>query len=758
MLRILLIFLLFFAAIFSLFSEPVPAPDNAKINGYVYDESNNETLVGATVFLINTKKGTYTNRSGFFSIADIEPGTYRVRVSMIGYETVEREIKLNKTQILRDDFRLKPVSLKTDEISITAEREVETRQITISRVNVPVSQIKEIRIGGESDVFRSLQYLPGVLTSSQLSSGLFIRGGSPDQNLVLIDGSTVYNPSHLFGFISTFNSDAIKDVELIKGGYPAEYGSRLSSVINITQKDGNRNKFEGLGSLGMLSSKLSLEGPLGNGSWFIAGRRTYLELIKMLIDTDPTNPIPDFNFYDVNAKITQDFSDNDRVFLSGFISNDDFDYNSSGFSVKLYMGNKAGSLRWSHIFGGNLFTMVNLTGSKYTNGFRQDLSGFLMRVENNITDYSLKATSEWYVDNDLTVNLGTEITNYIFEYFSNFSGETGDVEEGYNEGSRTNLKYHDWVYSAFTQVNYRLFYLLSLQAGLRLNYWDYSNQLLLDPRLAIRYQFDEDFAVKASFGYFHQYLRLAGDENFSLFDTWLPTDKTVNPSSAVHYILSFETKPFDEINVNLDIYYKDMRNISIINPTALEVVDIKDIFYEGDAKAYGMEIFAQRRIGKLAGWFGYALGWVTAKFDEVNNGEEFRPKFDRRHDLKLVLQYELDEKWQFGATFMFQSGQSYTGATSRFQSGMPGDNYGWGKVIPSKRYGLRLPPSHQLNLSASYKTTIFGLPSRLILDIFNVYNRRDILMRYYNTQSEKSIVEDVRLLPIIPTFSIEVKF
>ncbi len=440
------------------------------------------------------------------------------------------------------------------------------------------------------------------------------------------------------------------------------------------------------------------------------------------------------------------------------MSNDDFDFDASGFAMNMYMGNKAGSMRWSHIFGGNLFSMVNLTASKYTNGFKQDLSGFLMRIENNITDYSLKATAEWYVDSDVTLNLGTEITNYIFEYYSNFSGETDDVEQGVNEGSRTNLKYHDWVYSAFGQVNYRLFYLLSLQAGLRLNFWDYSKHILLDPRLAIRYQFDEDFAIKASWGYFHQYLRLAGDENFSLFDTWLPTDRTVNPSNAIHYILSFETKPIAEIHLNLDFYYKTLKNISVINPTVLEVFDVEDIFYEGDAKAYGMEIFAQRKIGKLAGWFGYALGWVVAKFNEVNDGEEFRPKFDRRHDLKLVLQYELDDKWQFGATFMFQSGQSYTGATSRYQTGMPGDNYGWGKVIPSKRYGLRLPPSHQLNVSASYKTSLFGLPMRLILDVFNVYNRRDILMRYYNTESKESILEDVRLLPIIPTFSFEIKF
>ncbi|MFA5513075.1 MAG: TonB-dependent receptor [Candidatus Kapaibacterium sp.] len=732
--------------------------DHAAINGYVKDDSNGETLIGATVIVKDSKFGSYTNKQGFYNINNIPVGKYTVRISMIGYASKEIQLTLTEGQIKRLDISLQPESVMSEGISVTADREVETRQISISKVNIPIQQIKEIRIGGESDVFRAIQMLPGVLTSSQISSGLYIRGGSPDQNLVLLDGTTVYNPSHLFGFISTFNSDAIKDVELIKGGYPAEYGSRLSSVLNITQKDGNRKEFEGLASVGLISSKLSLEGPIANGSWFIGGRRTYFDLIKTAIDTDPKNPIPDFGFYDVNAKITQDISESDRLSLSGFISDDNFNFATSGVDMDMFLGNKSAGLKWTHIFGKDFFMNVNISGSYYRNGFNQELSGFKMNVENSITDFTFRGSTEYFISEMTTFTSGLEVTNYIFKYNQNFSGDGEKGEEGSNDGGKMNLLYHDWVYSAFGQFNHRFTELLSLQAGLRANYWDYSLNTKFDPRLALRWQVQDNFAVKASWGVFHQYLRLAGDENFSLFDTWLPTDKSVDPAKAIHYILSFETEPEEGYSLNFDIYYKELENISEVRRTSLEGKDVKDIFYTGHGDAYGAEIFVQKKIGRLAGWIGYGLGWVNANFDSINQGRTFRPKYDRRHDLKIVAQYQIDESWTIGATFMFQSGQSYTGAVSRLQVGMPGGEYGYGKIVPSDRFGLRLPPSHQLNLNIGYNTHIFDLPMRLNLDIFNVYSRRDILMRVYNTDQEETIVEDIRLLPIIPTFSFEIKF
>lgn len=754
-LKTLIIIFLLFQIGYS--KEPVIYGDNASLSGYIKDSETDEVLIGAVVSLEGTKFGAYTNKSGFFSINNIPPGKYKIIISLIGYERLVNDITFKTKESKRETFLLKPAQISTEEIEVVAEREIEKREISISKINIPVKQLKEIRIGGESDVFRSLQLLPGILTSSQLSSGLFVRGGSPDQNLVLLDGNTVYNPTHLFGFISTFNTDAIKDVELIKGGFSAEYGGRLSAVLNITQKDGNRNKIEGLGSIGMITSRLALEGPLGNGSWFIGGRRTYFELVKLILPQDPQNPLPDFNFFDVNGKITQNLSENDKLYLSGFISQDNLGFGGRGLNMNLSIGNQLISGRWNHIFGDNLFSSLLLSLSNYYNNFNADQSGYKVLMENEITDYTLKGTVEWFNSEVLSHKFGFESSYLKFNFLQNFTGDT-DSTKSESSGGTVNLKVDDWVHSIYSQVNYILLDILTFQAGLRLNYWYLRDKILLDPRIAVRYQINDKMAIKTAWGIFSQNLRLATQNDFSFFDTWMPTDSTVLPSRAMHFIISLETEPFDGIIANFDVYYKQMENVSELNMNALKAENVADVFYIGDAKSYGAEIFVQKKYGKLTGWFGYALGFIRSRFDSINNGETFRPKYDRLHDFKLVAQYNIDEHWDIGASFTFQSGQSYTGATSRFQTRLPGQNWGRGKIVPSQRFGLRLPASHQLNLNASYSFKMFGLPAKIIADIYNVYNHKDIWFRYYNTTQKETTVEDVSLLPILPTISFEIKF
>ncbi len=729
------------------------------ISGFVKDSSDLETLLGATVFLQNTKHGAYTNKLGYFSLPNIKAGEYTIKATFMGYEAFTKKIVLRNNQNLRLDIILNPISVTTPEVSVEAEREIERREISISKIDVPIRQIKNIRLGGESDVFRSLQYLPGVLTSSQMSSGLFVRGGSPDQNLVLIDGSIVYNPSHLFGFISTFNADAIKDVKLIKGGFPAEYGGRLSAVLDLTQKDGNRKKIEGVASLGVLSSRLSLEGPLGKGSWFIGGRRTYFELIKALLPTESQSSIPDFNFYDLNGKITQFFGDNDRVSLSGFMSSDLLGFDNYGFMLNLGVKNQTLAGRWNHIFSEKLFSEVNVSTSYYENGFTGDQAGYDFEIRNTIRDFTAKASLDWFINDKTTLKSGFEVNRYNFIYFSNFTGNLDTtLAEGTNSPGLMNLHMLDRNYAVFSQLNYNITDLLSLQGGLRLNYWDLSKNLLLDPRLSLKYIAHENLTLKAAWGMYSQDLRLATQPDFSFFDTWLPTDTSLLPSRSMHYILSLQSNLFKEFDINFDVYYKKMDNISELNNKSLSSETIASLFYVGKANAYGAEIFVQRKFGKLSGWLGYGLGFIEAKFDSINGGKPFRPKYDRRHDFKIVAQYELNKHWSFSATFLFQSGQSYTGASSQFQVRMPDDNVGRGKIVPTQRYGLRLPPSHQLNLSILYSFDLWGLEAKTILDIYNVYNHKDIWFRYYDTSKPVAVVRDVLLLPIIPTFAFEVKF
>ncbi|MEO5930410.1 MAG: TonB-dependent receptor, partial [Candidatus Kapaibacterium sp.] len=717
-------------------ARTLPAQENgAALNGYVVDADTKETLIGATVTIKGTKLGGFTNKSGYFSIRNIPPGKQTVTVSSVSYERQEIPITFAADESKKMTFSLKPGAVSGEGVTVTTDRNVEKRQIDISRVNIPIAQLNQLRVGGEADVFRSLQYLPGVLTSSQISSGLYIRGGSPDQNLVLLDGSTVYNPTHLLGFFSAFNPDAVKDLDLIKGGFPAEFGGRLSAVLNLTQKDGNREKFEGVASLGAISSRLSLQGPIGNGSWFLGGRRTYLDLLIGLLPEDKENPLPNFNFYDLNGKITQDLSENDRISLTGFMSADNLSLDGAGLSFGIGIGNRAGAFRWNHIFGNNLFSTLNISGSRYVNGFDGDQSGFGFSIQNTIEDYTARGNVEWFASDAVTVKAGFETSRYIFNYLKNFTGKKDSTaQSGTVTSGSANLTVRDWAHAAFAQTNYQVTDFLSLQLGIRGGYSNLSNTYTVDPRAAIRYQWQEDIAFKAAWGIYHQYLHLASAPDFSFFDTWLPTDSTVSIGRSDHYIFSVETSPFDGYDLNVDTYYKKLYNINEANQLATDVRNVSDVFFSGSGTAYGVEVFLQKKKGDFTGWIGYALGYITAQFDSINGGKEFRPKYDRRHDLKIVGQYKINDRWDLGASFSFQSGQSYTGATSRFNSTLPGENAGSDLVVPAQRYGLRLPPSHQLNINANYNSTLFGLPMRLLIDIYNVYSRRDIWFRYYDTK------------------------
>lgn len=758
-----LVFVLCSANTFAL--QPSNQVPTATLSGTVQDGENKETIVGATVSIKALKIGAVTNKSGFFSLKNIPAGKHQVTISYLGFAKKEVALEFAAGEAKKMTFELKKQIAKSGEVTVSAERgEAEKRQIAVSQVNIPIEQINQIRIGGEADVFRAIQFLPGVLSSSQISSGLFVRGGSPDQNLVLVDGAAVYNPSHLFGFYSTFNTDAIKDVELIKGGFGAQYGTRLSSVINITQKDGNREKYEGLASVGLIASRASVQGPLGNGSFFVGGRRTYLELVRAVVPVDALTggvPVPNFWFYDVNAKVTQQIGQNDKISASVFLSSDDLKFQSTGLDVNIGIGNQAGSLRWTHIFDENLFATTVLSSSSYRNGFDGSNSGFVFGVENTIRDITGKTDIEWYATNELTFNIGAEVSNFRFGYKQNFTGrDTTRMLPG--SDAVTDFSLDDWTYSAYAQTNYQFTPFLSAQAGLRAYYLQVNGSLLWDPRTSVRWEVSPELTVKASWGIFHQYLRLASNPDFTFFDTWLPTDASLGPSSSTHYILSFETKPvlfgIEDLDFNFDVYYKILTNINELNTFALRSRKASEIFFSGNGEAYGGELFLQKKTGRFTGWIGYALGWVTARFDSINFGNLFFPRYDRRHDFKIVAQYELNEDWELGASFIFQSGQPFTGVSSRFQTAFPGERTGTGITVSTARNGLRLPPSHQLNLSANYKFKLAGYNARLLIDIFNVYSRQDIWFRFYDTTKPIVEVTDVRLLPILPTVTLEVKF
>ncbi len=740
----------------SALGQTTEARKQGTISGFVEASGTKEPLIGATVSIKGLKVGAYTTKSGFFSISNVPSGEQTLVVSYVGYQRQSIPVTVPRAGAVKVRIPLIADTSRTEEITVSAMKDEDKRQISVSRVNIPIEQLSQIRIGGESDVFRALQMLPGVLTSSQISSGLFIRGGSPDQNLVLLDGMTIYNPTHLFGFISAFNSDAIKDVDLIKGGFPAEFGGRMSAVLNITQKDGNRDHVEGLVGLGLISSRASIQGPVGNGSFFFGGRRTYLELVLGLVPEDPDQPFPSFNFYDLNGKITQSFGEDDKVSISGFMTRDNLGFSQAGLDFGIRIGNTATSARWSHVFDPTVFSIVTISANRYDNGFDGTTAGRAFAVDNSIVDYTAKLELEWFAGDNVNFKGGYEGNLYDFGYLQSFeqSAQNNTVLR-----DTTGLTLRDETHAAFAQMAWNPTDVLTFQAGMRAGYWTSGRRLLFDPRLALRYQIAEDVALKAAWGVYHQYLRLASAPDFTFFDTWLPTDPSVPPGRADHYVLSMTSSPYKGYDLNVDVYYKNLSNINELREgSGRRRAQVADVFYVGKGYSYGAEFFVQKRSGRLTGWIGYALGVVNSQFDSINRGDWFRPRFDRLHDLKVTVLYRLSDRWEIGSSFMFQSGQSYTGATSTLAGRAPGWEGGVVMVNPSQRWGLRLPNSHQLNLNINYNTTLFELPCRLFLDIYNVYSRRDIWFRSYLTTGGIPTVRDVRLLPILPTLSMELKF
>lgn len=740
--------------LFLLFSSELHS--NHSISGFIKNSDDLETIIGASVYIKNTNKGAYSDKKGYYFVNGLESGTYTIEVTYIGFKKYESEIELYDDKRL--DIKLEPSSVLSDEVVVTSERDNDKRNIKISKVDIPMTQLKEIRIGGEADVFRALQYLPGVLTSSRVSNGLYIRGGSPDQNLVLVDGATVYNPSHLFGFLSTFNADAIKDVELIKGGFNSEFGGRLSAVVNLTQRDGNGEEYRGLFNVGVLSSKLSFEGPLGNGSFYLGGRRTYFELVKMFITPPPDEPpIPDYNFYDINTKIVQNFGKNDKVSFTGFFTRDNLSVDQFGLDIGLGLGNSTGAIKWDHIFKSNLISTAILSYSEYDNLIEGNISGNDFLTKNTITDYSFKYDLEWFTSDKWTNKFGTEVKKLEFAYKQDFTGNDNEsLPDSLN--NFPNFTIPDFHTSLYAQSNYNISDLVAVQGGLRLNHWYFINQINYDPRLAFLWQAQDNIKFKVAWGIYHQNLKLATQPDIAIFDTWLGTDTTLNVARSEHYIFSIETKPYEGYDFNFDIYYKTLENINELNRYATQIKTGRDALYEGIGEAFGFELFLQKKYGKFGGWIGYGFGFINAQYDSINGGEWFRPRYDRRHDFKVVLQYTINESWNVGTNFTYQTGQPFTQQVARGQSFLPGDEYGRGKTVPAPRYNLRLPDSHFLNINATWSFKLFKLDSKLIFDIYNIYNRRDVWFRQYRTVDEVTTVEDVKLLPIIPSISWEVQF
>ncbi|MEX0722482.1 MAG: TonB-dependent receptor [Gracilimonas sp.] len=732
---------------------------SASISGYITDSQTGETLISANIGFQEINKGTSSNTLGYYSLPNLEAGTYVVFCSYVGYRAFREEISLEPGQNLRLDIELVPESIELDEIVVRSRAEQE-EQKNIGTAQINTELVKELPSVFEADVFRSIQLLPGVKAASDFSSGLYIRGGSPDQTLILLDRTTVYNPSHFFGFFSTFNPDAIKDVRLYKGGYPAEYGGRLGSVLTIYNKDGNRNETAGSATIGLLASRLSAEGPYSKGSWMFAARRSTLEPLLAGLRQSIDNVPSKFYFYDFNGKVNLDATENDKLSLAFYAGQDrvTFPFGSDA-EFNLDYGNQTLSGNWTHIFSENLFSNFVVTGSRYFNFPKFDIGGTPFTRENNIYDFSVKADLEYLPGNNHQIKTGAWAGIFTFRLQDSFDNQD-------NFRSRIQNQYA----SFYVQDEYRPSDRWIFTPGIRFNYFSDGEYIRVEPRFSMEFRPTDRIRLQGAYGRYNQFLTLISNEAFSGFDVWLTSAEGVSPSYGDQFVAGAKTIPFTGYGLDVEFYYRNMEDLFELDPFLPDVSGLlyEDLFRVGEGYAYGMEVFFEKRRGDFTGFVGYTLGYTWRKFPgfntEITQDSEtarfYPPKYDRRHDINLVGTYQLNDKWKATASFNFATGQSYTKVLGRYlQYDLPWTNDTRNAFTVGKVNASRLPNYHRMDISFSRAGRFFKLgDSELQLQLINVYSRRNTWFYNYDFSENPVAVEEVNMLPILPSISYTVKF
>lgn len=747
------------AALFLMALIPLSAfsQQNASINGYISDTETGETLISANFALSGTLKGTSTNTSGYYNLTNLSPGTYTIVATYIGYQNFKKEITLKAGQNLRLDIKLKPEGYELEEIVVESESEEEQRNIGTAQIETEL--IKKVPTVFQADVFRSLQLLPGVKAASDFSSGLYIRGGSPDQTLILLDRTTVYNPSHFFGFFSTFNPNAVKDIHLFKGGYPAKYGGRLGSVLTIFNKDGNRNEFQGSVTLGMLASRASFEGPINKGSWMFAIRRSTLEpLLAVLRRTEDTIP-ESFYFLDMNGKINYDANENNKFSLAFYTGTDDLKFPfADDAGVNLNYGNQTLSSTWTHIFSEKVFSSFTLTGSRYFNFPSFNIASTPFERSNNIYDLSVKGDIEYLPNNNHEITTGFWMGSLTLKLQDEFDGQQ-------TFSSRIQSEYGSW----YLQDKWTLSDRWIATPGIRLNAFSEGSYLRLEPRLSLEYRPSDRIRLQAAYGRYNQFLALISNEAFTGFDVWLTADEGVPPSYGNQYVLGAKTIPWEGYGFDVELYYRSMKDLFEPDPFLPDQAGLpyKDIFRFGNGYAYGAELYFERRVGKLTGFAGYTFSVTRRKFPDFNEpiltdgpARFYPPKYDRMHDINIVLEYQFSPRWSATAVFKYATGQAYTKPLGRTVAlDFPTSGVFLDQLVVGKVNASRLPPYHRLDVGVSRQGTFFGLgEAEWQFQLINAYSRRNVWFYDYDLQEQPAERTTVELLPLLPTISYTIDF
>ena len=763
---------IFFYCIIILFNTiNVFAFTNQTISGFVKDAANSETLIAVNIFIKESMLGAITNKGGYYIINNVPIGRFTVVFSYIGYDRNEVIVNItnNKQSII--NVSLQPKVIEIQKIIVVSERISKDNDVKTSSIRLNARTLKNTPQMAEPDLMRTLQMLPGVLTLSEFSSGLYVRGGTPDQNLILLDGTEVYNVNHLFGIFSTFDIDAVKDVELIKGGFPAEYGGRLSSVLDITNRNGNQKEFEGKAAIGLISAKTTLQGPIGKGAWFFSGRRTYIDYIINAAEKkahgkakDELNLIPDYYFYDAHFKLYQDLSHKDKLAFTFYKGQDVLNFSYDPFAFIFQWGNNAVTGKWTHIFNKKLYTNFYATISNYKVLIDRDDVFITGRIENIVRDITFKINTEYFITNSHIAKVGFEYKNIDSDFLQRFN-----KQEYLFNGGGTHL-------STYVQHNWDVTPLLKLQYGCRLNTYvpdifintfnqaryQGNSRTNIEPRVSFRYRLSDNVTLKGSYGRYFQYINIVpfGNADFSFLDVWFPSDNSYEPGKAYHYIAGMETQLPFAISFDTEIYYKQMNHLFEFNPNTNEVMSGKDLFFAGEGFAYGIDLYLEKKVGEFSGWISYFLGKTRRKFPDINKGKEYYPKYDRRNSISIVGIYKINKRWSANFAWTYGTGQAFTQAVGHYQMQYLNRNIWY--VIGEDKNTSRLPAYHRMDIGVRYerKVSKFNLNKwSFYLQIFNLYNRRNIWFRNVDfTEDMTPEVLEVKMLPLVPTFGLELYF
>lgn len=773
------------------------AQEKFTLSGTITDFKNNETLIGVNIYVPALKIGTTTNEYGFYSLT-LPAGEHQVEISYVGYQTIQRAIILNQNS--KNNLALNESGQELQEVVITDNKgKINIKSPEMSANKLSIATIKKMPVVmGEVDVLKSILLLPGVTNAGEGASGFNVRGGGADQNLILLDEANIFNSSHVFGFFSVFNPDAIKDLKLYKGGIPARYGGRASSVLDIYQKDGNSKEFHANGGIGLISSRILAEGPLvkGKGSFLIGGRASYAHLFLKFSEDQKGNAA---YFYDLNTKLSYKLNDNNSLFLSGYFGRDVFSLRKRFINI---YGNSTLNLRWNHLYTDKLFSNLSLIFSDYYYGLDLDFIGF--KWDSGIRNYNIKYDFKNYISDKFKLNYGV---NGIYYEFNPGTIEPSSNRSGINPDQLD--KKYAFEPAVYIEAEHQLFKRLTISYGLRyslfyrlgestINLYENNNPVVfnsdlqiyekgtpiatqfygknkviksydnLEPRFSASYQLNDDEAIKGSYNRMSQYLQLLSNTSSPTpLDVWMPSDNYIKPQIADQVALGY----FRNINdgaysLEVETYYKEIQNrLDYIDGANLIANDaIEQVILNGQMRAYGLEIMVKKNEGRFNGWVSYTLSKSeqqapgrTPEEIGINNGRWYSSAYDKTHNLAITSAYNLNEKWSFGANFALQSGQPVTYPNAQYEY--------LGIVVPS--YGLRnenrLPAYHHLDVSATLtprKNKGRNWKSEWVFSIYNLYNRKNAASVNFRQNVDTGNNEAVKtsIFGIIPAVSYNFKF